>query len=262
MEVSNCCGSQVITPDWEMAEQMGSLARAYTCYICKECGQPCEPIKKDKNMKVIQNIHDPEFFAQMNMTDIDIYSKISKNPLGNPNKYNPQPVKWVKDINEACRFSDANGVEEVVKGMNILSQCLGGRDLARCVEFTPENTSAKIDVGASQINPPHYQSDKMQAIDVIEAFGLGFDLGNAVKYILRAGKKDAEEKELRKAIWYIMHHLGWEPQKNQSMAEEFLTNEKLEIIDQAYQILKNYNKGVGVSATQVANKLKERFPLE
>ena len=36
-------------------------------------------------------------------------------------------------------------------------------------------------------HPPHYQSAAgIEAIDVIEAFGLGFCLGNAVKYILRA----------------------------------------------------------------------------
>ena len=40
-------------------------------------------------------------------------------------------------------------------------------------------------------------------IDVIEAFNLNFKLGNAIKYILRAGKKDSITQDLRKAIWYI-----------------------------------------------------------
>lgn len=44
-------------------------------------------------------------------------------------------------------------------------------------------------------------------IDVIEAFGLGFSLGNAVKYICRAGKKDAIIQELEKAKWYIDHEI-------------------------------------------------------
>lgn len=44
--VSNCCGSEMIWPDWEMAEQMGSLWRAYATYICKKCNKICEPIKK------------------------------------------------------------------------------------------------------------------------------------------------------------------------------------------------------------------------
>lgn len=44
-----------------------------------------------------------------------------------------------------------------------------------------------------------------EAIKVIEAWELGFHLGNAVKYIARAGKKLGEpaSKDLTKARWYI-----------------------------------------------------------
>lgn len=54
--------------------------------------------------------------------------------------------------------------------------------------------------------PSHYQGENgMQAIDVIESFGLNYNLGNAEKYILRAGKKDGNSKvqDLRKALFYI-----------------------------------------------------------
>lgn len=53
-------------------------------------------------------------------------------------------------------------------------------------------------------HPPHYRgAGGMEAIDVIEAFGLDFNLGNAVKYILRAGRKGDPLEDLRKASWYI-----------------------------------------------------------
>ena len=51
--------------------------------------------------------------------------------------------------------------------------------------------------------PPHYKGNKFECIDIIEDFGLGFCLGNAVKYILRAGKKGDRLEDLRKAIWYL-----------------------------------------------------------
>jgi len=52
--------------------------------------------------------------------------------------------------------------------------------------------------------PPHYQSDSgIESIDVIEAFELGFHLGNVVKYVLRAGKKDDKTTDLKKARWYL-----------------------------------------------------------
>lgn len=59
--------------------------------------------------------------------------------------------------------------------------------------------------GKEMVNHPAHYSGRggLEAIDVIEAFGLGFRLGNAVKYILRCGKKDAPIQELKKARWYI-----------------------------------------------------------
>lgn len=56
-------------------------------------------------------------------------------------------------------------------------------------------------------HPNHYggADNSYEAIKVIEAWQLGFCLGNAVKYIARAGKKrrNAELQDLRKAAWYI-----------------------------------------------------------
>ena len=48
-----------------------------------------------------------------------------------------------------------------------------------------------------------------EAIKVIEAWGLDFCLGNAVKYISRAGKKDPQKEveDLSKAVWYINHRI-------------------------------------------------------
>lgn len=52
-------------------------------------------------------------------------------------------------------------------------------------------------------HPTHYQGNGLEVIDVIEAFDLNFNLGNAVKYILRAGKKGDKKEDLKKAIWYL-----------------------------------------------------------
>ncbi len=53
-------------------------------------------------------------------------------------------------------------------------------------------------------HPPHYGGDTTyEAIKAIEAWGLGFALGNAVKYLSRAGKKGDAIEDLKKARWYI-----------------------------------------------------------
>ena len=53
--------------------------------------------------------------------------------------------------------------------------------------------------------PAHYTDGKIEVIEFIEDKKLGFCLGNAVKYIARAGKKDPTKtvEDLKKAKWYI-----------------------------------------------------------
>lgn len=60
-------------------------------------------------------------------------------------------------------------------------------------------------------HPSHYQSAAgIEVIDVIDAYGLGFSLGNTVKYILRAGRKEAAKtvEDLEKARWYLDHEIA------------------------------------------------------
>lgn len=54
-------------------------------------------------------------------------------------------------------------------------------------------------------HPQHYGGgdNPYEAIKVIEAWGLGFHLGNTVKYIARAGKKGNRLEDLKKAAWYL-----------------------------------------------------------
>ena len=57
--------------------------------------------------------------------------------------------------------------------------------------------------------PSHYIDGKIEVIDFIEDKKLGFCLGNAIKYIARAGKKDPtkEREDIKKAIWYLNRYL-------------------------------------------------------
>ncbi len=59
------------------------------------------------------------------------------------------------------------------------------------------------EVSRDEINPNHYRQGGIEVIDVIEAYALGFNLGNVVKYTLRAGKKDDALADLKKARWYL-----------------------------------------------------------
>ncbi len=61
-------------------------------------------------------------------------------------------------------------------------------------------------------HPAHYggEDNPYEAIKVIEAWKLGFCLGNCVKYIARAGKKGGRKQlliDLKKAVWYLNHEI-------------------------------------------------------
>lgn len=73
-------------------------------------------------------------------------------------------------------------------------------------EAEPEKEEDKSNTVNS---PSHYTDGEIEVIDYIEDKGLGFCLGNAVKYISRAGKKDQskEVEDLQKAIWYIQRKI-------------------------------------------------------
>lgn len=58
-------------------------------------------------------------------------------------------------------------------------------------------------------HPAHYTDGKIEVIDFIEDKKLGYHLGNAVKYISRAGKKDPDKyiEDLQKAVWYLQREI-------------------------------------------------------
>ena len=52
-------------------------------------------------------------------------------------------------------------------------------------------------------HPSHYNTGRVEVIDAIEAWNLGFNLGNVVKYVARADYKGTPLEDLRKAAWYL-----------------------------------------------------------
>ena len=97
-----------------------------------------------------------------------------------------------------------------------------GKDCAHGIEVwlnapcanEPENPPADKHVDLQKVSgkvcdnvnhPSHYTSGQIEVIDFSEDKELGFHLGNAVKYISRAGRKNPGKtvEDLRKAVWYI-----------------------------------------------------------
>jgi hypothetical protein len=72
-------------------------------------------------------------------------------------------------------------------------------------------------------HPKHYQAkdgSMLEVIDVIEAFKLGYRLGNVIKYVLRHDRKNTIE-DLKKAVWYLNREIEF-----LEAAERFTEEEK------------------------------------
>lgn len=59
-------------------------------------------------------------------------------------------------------------------------------------------------------HPSHYTDGKIEVINFIEDKKLPYHLGNVVKYVCRAGKKNpaTEIEDLKKAQWYLGKYIG------------------------------------------------------
>lgn len=75
------------------------------------------------------------------------------------------------------------------------------------------------DVDQNVQHPIYYggADDPYEAIKVIEAWNLGFHLGNTVRYISRAGKKDGNSatQDLKKALFYLNREIELLEKQNQ-----------------------------------------------
>jgi len=80
---------------------------------------------------------------------------------------------------------------------------------AAAASFARARNAAEPD---SVNHPAHYNIGGLEVIDAIEAWDLDFSLGNAVKYIARAGKKDPARtiEDLEKAQWYLRRRIEQE----------------------------------------------------
>ena len=102
-----------------------------------------------------------------------------------------------QEIEQRLQGSKLRGLKEALENAQLENDPYGARKVMK-----------EIQEREMVNHPDHYQGNKMEVIDIIEDYNLGFSLGNAVKYILRADKKGNKKQDLEKAIWYINRELS------------------------------------------------------
>lgn len=109
-------------------------------------------------------------------------------------------------VNQEYRiFSSVESAQEYLDSLVTVIKDDHNTEQIPCNEVTEDMTV--IDEAVD--HPQHYggEGNPYEAIKVIEVWNLGFCLGNAVKYISRAGKKGAAIEDLKKAVWYLQREI-------------------------------------------------------
>ena len=84
---------------------------------------------------------------------------------------------------------------------------------------------------SNAINPEHYNRLDPQPKDIIRAWGLNFNLGNAVKYVARAGHKDDIVQDLKKAQEYIQFEIDAIEAQRKAQEPKKRTIDKQDLIE-------------------------------
>lgn len=92
-------------------------------------------------------------------------------------------------MGESYRCNKCKLLKAGIEFQSGLSMCI------KCFNESSENRTIN--------HPPHYNTGNIEVIDAIEAWGLGFSLGNVIKYVARAKYKGSEIEDLKKAQWYL-----------------------------------------------------------
>jgi len=108
-------------------------------------------------------------------------------------------------------------IEEVTEMKMVLDELDKIKDKPKKVFVQPDHLDKAIALIKTQTDnvnhPPHYKTGGIETIDFIEAKDLNYRLGNVVKYVSRAGRKNSDPVEdLQKAAWYLQREI--EARKN------------------------------------------------
>lgn len=132
--------------------------------------------------------------------------------------YAGRELTLVKNKGNAIRFNDNIKAVRVSRELKEIAQRQGLTVLDTAPLIDYENRAAQSQKARRRKNgseavhsPAHYQLGSMEAIDVIDqaiADPASFYRGNAIKCLLRAGKKGDAREDLRKARYYIDRELS------------------------------------------------------
>ena len=57
------------------------------------------------------------------------------------------------------------------------------------------------------VNHPSHYNQGIETIEYIESWSMNFNTGNVIKYVTRAGYKNNQLEDMKKAMWYLQREI-------------------------------------------------------
>lgn len=198
-------------------------------------GEACYEVSFPRYGKVITVMNEKDMIPY-NDDDEKIVNGLIANMIGSEyhgvkpmNDWTDEELDWAHDKMTEMAESKSTTKAKICKG----DDCPDAKECnIHNLKLSYEGEPCPSDLAQKQMeahkateavnHPSHYNTGKIEVIDYIESLGLGtgFNLGNAIKYLSRAGLKPGNEKEqdINKALWYIKRQKeawskSWQGQK-------------------------------------------------
>lgn len=110
----------------------------------------------------------------------------------------PTPCDYCKYYEWGCKMQ---ADREFVLNVDVITN---DKDECQCLYFKMREPKLMFEIEEKEmINHPKHYNQGIETIDYIESWSMNFNTGNVIKYVTRAGYKNDQLEDLKKAMWYL-----------------------------------------------------------
>ena len=80
-------------------------------------------------------------------------------------------------------------------------------DICKALEISRGDILLNEKDKKEMVNHPSHYNQGIETIEYIESWSMNFNIGNVIKYVTRAGYKDNQLEDLKKAMWYLQREI-------------------------------------------------------
>ena len=80
-------------------------------------------------------------------------------------------------------------------------------DICKALEISRGDILLNEKDKKEMVNHPSHYNQGIETIEYIESWSMNFNTGNVIKYVTRAGYKDNQLEDLKKAMWYLQREI-------------------------------------------------------